>query len=148
MFSCATCMLILPCLFLFLFFFFFKQKTAYEMRISDWSSDVCSSDLCHVSPPARPFPHGAGIRPAVPAAACRRAGARPRRDARTCPTPRKRRAGRAFSPPGPARRARPGWPAGGTPRRDEEAGSCGGGGEGGVQCSDGSMDIKQPTQPT
>src|SRR3546814_7883867 len=34
------------CLFLiFLLFFFFKQKTAYEMRISDWSSDVCSSDL-------------------------------------------------------------------------------------------------------
>src|SRR3546814_6192168 len=30
------------CIFLF---FFFKQKTAYEMRISDWSSDVCSSDL-------------------------------------------------------------------------------------------------------
>src|SRR3546814_9141388 len=30
------------CVFLF---FFFKQKTAYEMRISDWSSDVCSSDL-------------------------------------------------------------------------------------------------------
>src|SRR3546814_7612132 len=29
-------------------FFFFKQKTAYEMRISDWSSDVCSSDLPHV----------------------------------------------------------------------------------------------------
>src|SRR3546814_10784634 len=28
-------------------FFFFKQKTAYEMRISDWSSDVCSSDLAH-----------------------------------------------------------------------------------------------------
>src|SRR3546814_3032981 len=28
-----------------LFVFFFKQKTAYEMRISDWSSDVCSSDL-------------------------------------------------------------------------------------------------------
>src|SRR3546814_1574096 len=27
------------------FFFFFKQKTAYEIRISDWSSDVCSSDL-------------------------------------------------------------------------------------------------------
>src|SRR3546814_7728327 len=34
-------------LYLFLFFFF-KQKTAYEMRISDWSSDVCSSDL-HVA---------------------------------------------------------------------------------------------------
>src|SRR3546814_2924144 len=30
---------------LFFLFFFFKQKTAYEMRISDWSSDVCSSDL-------------------------------------------------------------------------------------------------------
>src|SRR3546814_9427801 len=29
----------------FSIFFFFKQKTAYEMRISDWSSDVCSSDL-------------------------------------------------------------------------------------------------------
>src|SRR3546814_5522516 len=33
----------------FLFFFFFKQKTAYEMRISDWSSDVCSSDLSGLS---------------------------------------------------------------------------------------------------
>src|SRR3546814_2319555 len=34
---------------IFVFFFFFKQKTAYEMRISDWSSDVCSSDLaCHL----------------------------------------------------------------------------------------------------
>src|SRR3546814_9817799 len=32
-------------LFCFLLFFFCKQKTAYEMRISDWSSDVCSSDL-------------------------------------------------------------------------------------------------------
>src|SRR3546814_6372302 len=33
-------------LYMFLFFgFFFKQKTAYEVRISDWSSDVCSSDL-------------------------------------------------------------------------------------------------------
>src|SRR3546814_8728577 len=30
---------------MFIFFFFFKQKTAYEMRISDWSSDVCSSEL-------------------------------------------------------------------------------------------------------
>src|SRR3546814_4465284 len=39
-------------------FFFFKQKTAYEMRISDWSSDVCSSDLfglAHVVPPRHPF---------------------------------------------------------------------------------------------
>src|SRR3546814_12013113 len=31
-----------------MFFFFFKQKTAYEMRISDWSSDVCSSDLATI----------------------------------------------------------------------------------------------------
>src|SRR3546814_4872827 len=30
-------------------FFFFKQKTAYEMRISDWSSDVCSSDLINLN---------------------------------------------------------------------------------------------------
>src|SRR3546814_10009544 len=33
---------------LFMCFFFFKQKTAYEMRISDWSSDVCSSDLARI----------------------------------------------------------------------------------------------------
>src|SRR3546814_9762266 len=32
----------------YFYFFFFKQKTAYEMRISDWSSDVCSSDLCNM----------------------------------------------------------------------------------------------------
>src|SRR3546814_2669951 len=31
-------------------FFFCKQKTAYEMRISDWSSDVCSSDLLNIVP--------------------------------------------------------------------------------------------------
>src|SRR3546814_18829853 len=40
MFTCTV-----TCLSSFFFFFFFKQKTAYEMRISDWSSDVCSSDL-------------------------------------------------------------------------------------------------------
>src|SRR3546814_3013551 len=41
-----------------LIFFFFKQKTAYEMRISDWSSDVCSSDLekPHVYVPAGEAP--------------------------------------------------------------------------------------------
>src|SRR3546814_10706392 len=33
------------CALVYVVFFFFKQKTAYEMRISDWSSDVCSSDL-------------------------------------------------------------------------------------------------------
>src|SRR3546814_7662988 len=36
-------------------FFFFKQKTAYEMRISDWSSDVCSSDLAMESGRANPW---------------------------------------------------------------------------------------------
>src|SRR3546814_7768160 len=36
--------------------FFFKQKTAYEMRISDWSSDVCSSDLVVVYARQQPFP--------------------------------------------------------------------------------------------
>src|SRR3546814_8970383 len=39
-------------------FFFFKQKTAYEMRISDWSSDVCSSDL-----PQDRWEENAGISP-------------------------------------------------------------------------------------
>src|SRR3546814_1399032 len=40
------CYLYVLLVFCFCFsFFFFKQKTAYEMRISDWSSDVCSSDL-------------------------------------------------------------------------------------------------------
>src|SRR3546814_11185692 len=37
---CAVGLVLFVCM-----FFFFKQKTAYEMRISDWSSDVCSSDL-------------------------------------------------------------------------------------------------------
>src|SRR3546814_1856887 len=40
--SISKCLVLLYCL-----FFFFKQKTAYELRISDWSSDVCSSDLAH-----------------------------------------------------------------------------------------------------
>src|SRR3546814_1637773 len=39
-------------------FFFFKQKTAYEMRISDWSSDVCSSDLL---PPLHYHQHVVGV---------------------------------------------------------------------------------------
>src|SRR3546814_14191648 len=38
----VSCLIVYLCL---IFVFFFKQKTAYEMRISDWSSDVCSSDL-------------------------------------------------------------------------------------------------------
>src|SRR3546814_2034594 len=40
---------------LFLIFFFFKQKTAYEMRISDWSSDVCSSDLGVITLTLNPY---------------------------------------------------------------------------------------------
>src|SRR3546814_3465353 len=40
----CVCSGVVDLFFLFLFFFF-KQKTAYELRISDWSSDVCSSDL-------------------------------------------------------------------------------------------------------
>src|SRR3546814_6676439 len=40
-----------------LLFFFFKQKTAYELRISDWSSDVCSSDLMAVHLDAVAFGH-------------------------------------------------------------------------------------------
>src|SRR3546814_3934596 len=48
--SCLYVVVFWSCFQLFFFyiiflFFFFKQKTAYEMRISDWSSDVCSSDL-------------------------------------------------------------------------------------------------------
>src|SRR3546814_6532693 len=41
----SVCLYHINVCFVFCFFFFFKQKTAYEMRISDWSSDVCSSDL-------------------------------------------------------------------------------------------------------
>src|SRR3546814_2519524 len=42
------------------FFFLFKQKTAYEMRISDWSSDVCSSDLGSSAITEKLCPWGAG----------------------------------------------------------------------------------------
>src|SRR3546814_1546500 len=42
-------------------FFFFKQKTAYEMRISDWSSDVCSSDLKRGADRRAPFYLGFAI---------------------------------------------------------------------------------------
>src|SRR3546814_10292545 len=44
-FVCWTSWCSLDLRFVLWCFFFFKQKTAYEMRISDWSSDVCSSDL-------------------------------------------------------------------------------------------------------
>src|SRR3546814_1667778 len=44
----------------YVFFFFFKQKTAYEMRISDWSSDVCSSDLVDLGPVGQAGPAAGG----------------------------------------------------------------------------------------
>src|SRR3546814_8845586 len=46
-----------------LFVFFFKQKTAYEMRISDWSSDVCSSDLAGTLPATHARARASGNRP-------------------------------------------------------------------------------------
>src|SRR3546814_10197287 len=51
---------------LLFYFFFFKQKTAYEMRISDWSSDVCSSDLGQTEQGARPGRAGVEFTLAVP----------------------------------------------------------------------------------
>src|SRR3546814_7842967 len=55
----------------FIFFFFFKQKTAYEMRISDWSSDVCSSDLVATGAPQAqeraPMAQPGAYDPAAPA---------------------------------------------------------------------------------
>src|SRR3546814_7062301 len=45
MLFCSFLLLFVVFVHMLLVFFFFKQKTAYEMRISDWSSDVCSSDL-------------------------------------------------------------------------------------------------------
>src|SRR3546814_10118129 len=50
-FTCILACIVFIRLVLCVCFFFFKQKTAYEMRISDWSSDVCSSDL----DPTQPF---------------------------------------------------------------------------------------------
>src|SRR3546814_2738663 len=51
------------CDYIYVVFFFFKQKTAYEMRISDWSSDVCSSDLMR----SRSGVRSDGVGPAAPA---------------------------------------------------------------------------------
>src|SRR3546814_10680142 len=45
LFDCHSVIILLFINFSLCFVFFFKQKTAYEVRISDWSSDVCSSDL-------------------------------------------------------------------------------------------------------
>src|SRR3546814_12286972 len=54
-------------------FFFFKQKTAYEMRISDWSSDVCSSDLLAEGKATLPLIHAIRHTDAGTAAALRQA---------------------------------------------------------------------------
>src|SRR3546814_20210788 len=73
--------------YLSIIFFFFKQKTAYEMRISDWSSDVCSSDL-------RPGRAAAWLCPHQPRARRRaevrtgRSGIAAGRARRACPRPR------------------------------------------------------------
>src|SRR3546814_4134645 len=84
-------------------FFFFKQKTAYEMRISDWSSDVCSSDLRPeapgrrgAAPHAAPAPLAAGRRRHDPEAHeappfARRGGGTLRRPAAAAPRYRVRR---------------------------------------------------------
>src|SRR3546814_1452295 len=81
--SCTSLIVIVDfcfwCIFCFmmsLFFFFFKQKTAYEMRISDWSSDVCSSDLSRRS---------AGVR--TGGSGARATGRRVRQTARDVPRP-------------------------------------------------------------
>src|SRR3546814_2014089 len=75
------------------FIFFFKQKTAYEMRISDWSSDVCSSDL--LDEPAATRDPGAA-RPAVRGRRASVRGARPagRRPDRARPRTRTRQGAR------------------------------------------------------
>src|SRR3546814_3511351 len=64
------------CLMLYVMFFvvfFFKQKTAYEMRISDWSSDVCSSDL-PAHPGTRQLPQPGAARPSAGAERERKTG--------------------------------------------------------------------------
>src|SRR3546814_6099346 len=62
---CSVCLcVVVVCLLVFVCVFFFKQKTAYEMRISDWSSDVCSSDLLIGDlPPAQRVPRAIGLAP-------------------------------------------------------------------------------------
>src|SRR3546814_17060439 len=92
-------------LYLVISFFFFKQKTAYEMRISDWSSDVCSSDLsvprscrCHRDEPPRQLrgtdwlPSGSAPRPIRPT--WRRSRWWRHRSARSRPRSEERRVGK------------------------------------------------------
>src|SRR3546814_9927018 len=64
-FLCSRFLYLLFSLFC-VFFFFFKQKTAYEMRISDWSSDVCSSDLLpSILGVVRPFMPRSRMKPRI-----------------------------------------------------------------------------------
>src|SRR3546814_20778556 len=85
----------------FVYFFFFKQKTAYELRISDWSSDVCSSDLRRWrTAPAR-------VRADQPSAAGAGAAARPAAAAPVAGDPRLPRRNVAAAATAAGRRARP-----------------------------------------
>src|SRR3546814_6066614 len=87
-------------------FFVFKQKTAYYMRISDWSSDVCSSDLNRHNPPQPPIPPSTAI-PANDATTQRRNDATTQRRNESV-SPKRYRARRV----GSAAEARPAQPLG------------------------------------
>src|SRR3546814_17051652 len=124
------------------YFFFFKQKTAYDMRISDWSSDVCSSDLRRAFYRIRGTVDraGTGCNKCDPIMSCRchrSASKGPHHchegspDARRidCRTP----AGARHAGPRPARSRFDGWVDGGghaRPRRRSEAANGERGGEG------------------
>src|SRR3546814_2959651 len=90
---------------MFFFFFFFKQKTAYEMRISDWSSDVCSSDLAPATPLSRSTCTGKKAAPSLKSASPRArkntTSAIPRRSG----TGSAKRAGSCDTTPKPDRRS-------------------------------------------
>src|SRR3546814_10987761 len=107
-----------------LLFFFFKQKTAYEMRISDWSSDVCSSDL---SPSGRRISAACAISPREAARrGWKRTGGRRDGDGKSSPKrgggPRAaRRRGRA--PNAPARSVRRAQASSRTDRKSVESGT-------------------------
>src|SRR3546814_14245775 len=91
-------------MFFLLCFFFFKQKTAYEMRISDWSSDVCSSDLLLLFARQaldrgilrdKSLQYGSGRQPLSRDRLYRRSGRRRARDHQLQTTPYVWRAGRS-----------------------------------------------------